>query len=46
MIVRQGTHTCEFCGKQYAWIARKQEKNEVVVGNLVISAPTIFNSLM
>ncbi len=34
MIVRQGTHTCERCGKQYDWIARKQEKNEVVVGRL------------
>lgn len=30
MIERQGKHTCESCGKQYEWIARRLEKNETV----------------
>ena len=34
MIERKGTHICEYCGKSYEWIARKNEKGEIVVGNL------------
>lgn len=34
MIIRQGTHRCECCGKEYGWIARKPEKGEIVAGNV------------
>lgn len=33
MIERRGTRVCEKCGKTYAWIARKLEKNEMVIGS-------------
>ena len=34
MIERKGTHICERCGKSYDWIARKQERDEIVIGCL------------
>lgn len=34
MIERKGTHICEYCGKSYEWIARKNEKGKIVVGHL------------
>ena len=34
MIERKDKHTCEYCGKSYEWIARKNEKGEIVIGNL------------
>ena len=34
MIERKGTHVCEYFGKSYDWVARKNEKGEIVISNL------------
>lgn len=34
MIVRKGSKTCDRCGKDFEWIARKLERNEAFIGDL------------